>query len=90
MKNVLRIVASVAGFIALFAMMLVGKKPDLNPVRALWWNDEILKRIYNVAARMEQRVASDKEWLSRHQNRNKKVLRFVELAKLRRQLDTIF
>jgi hypothetical protein len=89
LQNILRVTLTVIGLIAHFAVMLFGKKTDLNAIKAMWWDDETLKRAYTVGAKLDNRASKDKEYIQRHKALRKKVRYFLDLADIRRKVDMV-
>ena len=89
LKNILRVTLTVIGLISHFVVMLFGKKTDLNAIKAMWWDDETLKRVYTVGAKLDLRASKDKEYIQRHEALRKKVRYFLYMATIREKVDMV-
>jgi hypothetical protein len=89
LKNFFRVTLTIIGLISHFVVMLFGKKTDLNAIKAMWWNDETLKRAYTVGAKLDNRASKDKEYIQRHEALRKKVRYFLDLATIKRKVDMV-
>jgi hypothetical protein len=89
LRNILRITITVFGLIIFSVKIMFWKKTDMNPVKAMWWKDETMRRIYTVGAKLDNRASKDKTYIQRHETLRKKVRYFLDLANARRQLDML-
>jgi hypothetical protein len=55
-------------------------------VRSFLWREATFKRVFNLAARFEQRATKDRGYIARHPRRQKKVVTFLRLAQEQRRI----
>lgn len=85
--NTLRISLTSIGITSYLLLRLFGKKADLNVVKAIWWENEIIRKVNTVAAKLDARAHKDKTYMQRHQALFEKVRYFLSLVNIRQDMN---